>query len=52
MNLSYKLWECLVEYKNILLSCNYTGMIIIIMGDEMAVDPALCLAIGTGAVVF
>jgi len=50
-NVSHQWWECLEEYKYILLSFNHTGMIIIIMGNEMTVDPALCLAVRMGALM-
>lgn len=51
-NISHQLWECLVEYKNILLSCSHTGLIIIIMGNGIAVDPALCLKVRIKALMF
>lgn len=51
-NVSHQLWECFVEYKNILLSCSHTGLIIIILGDWMPVDPALCLVVRIRELMF
>lgn len=51
-NVSHRWWEFLVEYKNILLSGDHAGMIFIIMGNAMTVDPALCLAVRIGALMF
>lgn len=51
-NVSHQLWECLVEYKNILSSCSHTGLIPIIIGNGMAVDPALSLVVRIGALMF
>lgn len=51
-NVSHQPWECLVEYKDILLSCSHTDLIIIIMGNGMAVDPALCLVVRIRALMF